>query len=122
MVDLVGTCPKDFWEEWIAEGDAAGEPETGEEWGWFTEHSYRELIVPGDRFYVVAHGRLRGYAIVTSKLPGAIVRKGGAVACTIPDMIPGFRGLRKRWWHRDSEKPFPDWKTAGLPVKQGALL
>lgn len=28
----VGTCPKDFWEEWIAEGDAAGDPETGEEW------------------------------------------------------------------------------------------
>lgn len=24
MVDLVGTCPKDFWEEWIAEGDPAG--------------------------------------------------------------------------------------------------
>jgi hypothetical protein len=35
MVDLVGTCPKDFWREWIAEGDAAGEPESGEEWGWF---------------------------------------------------------------------------------------
>ena len=27
MSDLVGTCPKDFWLEWIAEGDAAGEPE-----------------------------------------------------------------------------------------------
>lgn len=35
MADLVGTCPKDFWEEWIAEGDAAGDPETGEEWGWY---------------------------------------------------------------------------------------
>ena len=22
-MDLVGTCPKDFWEAWIAEGDAA---------------------------------------------------------------------------------------------------
>jgi hypothetical protein len=24
-MDLVGTCPKDFWLQWIAEGDAAGE-------------------------------------------------------------------------------------------------
>ncbi len=29
-----------------------------------TEHSYRSLIKPGDRFYVIAWGRLRGYAIV----------------------------------------------------------
>lgn len=115
MVDLVGTYPKDFWEEWIAEGDAAGEPESGEEWGWFTQHSYRGLIKPGERFYVVAHGRLRGHSLVTGLWGGAIVRKGGAVACTIGEGIPGFRGLRKRWWHRDCELPFPDWKTANLP-------
>lgn len=117
MTDLVGTCPKDFWLEWIGEGDAAGDPETGEEWGWFTEHSYRSLIKPGDRFYVVAWGRLRGYSIITSISGGAIVRRGNAVACTIPDDIPGFRGLRKRWWHRDCELPFPDWKTEGFGVK-----
>lgn len=111
MTDLVGTCPKDFWLEWIAEGDAAGEPESGEEWGWFTGHRFRTLTKPGDRFYVVAHGKLRGYAPVVGVWPGAIVRKGGAVAVTIPDHIPGFRGLRKRWWHRDAERPFPDWRT-----------
>lgn len=111
MVDLVGTCPKDFWLEWIAEGDAAGTPETGEEWGWFTRHSYRDLIKPGDRFYVVAHGKLRGYALVTSLWGGAIVRKGGAVACTIGEAIPGFRGLRKRWWDYAAERPFPEWRT-----------
>jgi len=103
MVDLVGTCPKDFWEEWIAEGDAAGEPVSGEEWGWFTRHSYRSLIKPGERFYVVAHGRLRGYAPVTAIW-------GGAVACTIEEPIPGFRGLRKRWWDRAAERPFENWK------------
>ena len=120
MVDLVGTCPKGFWHEWIAEGDAAGEPESGQEWGWFTGHSYKSLIRPGDRFYVVAHGRLRGYSIVTGIWGGAIVRKGNAVACTIPEIIPGFRGLQKRWWPRESEIAFPDWKTAGVcmtPVK-----
>lgn len=118
MVDLVGTCPMGFWNEWIAEGDAAGDPETGEEWGWYTEHSYRSLIKPGDRFYVVAHGMLRGWAPVLGMQGGAIVRKGGAIACTIPEPIPGFRGLRKRWWPLDIERPFPDWKTAGLITKQ----
>lgn len=110
MTDLVGTCPKDFWEEWIAEGDAAGDPETGEEWGWYTGHSLIRLIKPGDRFYVVAHGKLRGYAPVTRVDRGCIVRRGGAVAITIDAHIPGFRGLRERWWSRELERPFPDWK------------
>jgi hypothetical protein len=110
MVDLVGTCPKDFWHEWIAEGDAAGEPETGEEWGWFTNHARIRLIKPGDRFYVVAHGKLRGCAPVVRVERGCIVRKGGAVACTITEPIPGFRGLVVRSWPRAIERPFPDWK------------
>lgn len=111
MVDLVGTCPKWFWEEWIAEGDAAGEPETGEEWGWYTRHSFRSLILPGDRFYVVAHGKLRGFAPVTAVRGGAICRKGSGVACTIAEPVPGFRGLRKRWWPREAEVPFPEWRN-----------
>lgn len=116
MCDLVGTCPKDFWEEWIAEGDAAGDPETGEEWGWYTGHRLARDIKPGDRFYVVAHGKLRGYAIVTRIDKTAdgeqfiICRKGKAVACTVDEPIPGFRGLRLRTWKREDEKPFPDWK------------
>jgi hypothetical protein len=117
MVDLVGTCPKDFWCEWIAEGDAAGDPATGEEWSWWTEHSLITKIEPGDRFYVVAHGKLRGWAPVTRiHRPtmlggGAICRAGGGVACTIPEPIPGFRGLRVRWWKREDEVPFENWKV-----------
>lgn len=61
MTDLVGTCPMDFWNEWIAEGDPVGSPESGEEWGWYTTHWRAGTIKPGDRFYVVAWGRLRGY-------------------------------------------------------------
>lgn len=30
MSDLVGTCPKHFWREWIAEGDAARMAEINE--------------------------------------------------------------------------------------------
>lgn len=111
MVDLVGTCPKNFWEEWIDEGDAAGDPVSGAEWWWVTRHQYRFLIKPGDRFYVVAHGKLRGYAPVTKYECNAIMRKGGAVACTIDEAIPGFRGLRIRWWDRSAERPFPEWRT-----------
>lgn len=119
MVDLVGTCPKDFWFEWIAEGDAAGDPATGEEWGWYTRDRRARLIRPGDRFYVVAHGLLRGYAPVTRVHDGGgsfvICRRADAIACTIPDAIPGFRGLRERWWNRSEEQPFETWKTAGVP-------
>ena len=111
MVDLVGTCPKDFWLEWIAEGDPAGEPWSGEEWGWFTASPLARLIVPGDRFYVVAHGKLRGWAPVTRVQSGCICRRGGAVAITVPLAIPGFRGLRRRWWSRDDEVPFREWRA-----------
>lgn len=119
MVDLVGTCPKGFWEEWIAEGDPAGAPESGEEWGWFTRDPKAARIRPGDRFYVVSYGLLRGWAPVTRIHDGgngayAICRRGGAVACTIDAAIPGFRGLRVRWWALEMEVPFPDWKTAGV--------
>jgi hypothetical protein len=127
MADLVGTCPKDFWEEWIAEGDAAGAPVTGEEWGWYTGHHLARSMKPGDRFYVVAHGKLRGWAPVTRVTRGGdngegdgfiICREGGAVACTIMDPIPGFRGLRLRWWNREDEIPFPDWRVSA-PTGQG---
>lgn len=122
MADLVGTCPKDFWLEWIAEGDAAGDPCTGEEWGWYTRDRLARRTMPGDRFYIVAHGLLRGYSRVTRVQDGGdsfvICRRGGAVACTLSRPIPGFRGLRIRWWDQGDELVFPDWKSAGLPVKQ----
>ena len=118
-MDLVVTVPKWFWFDWIAEGDAVGEPETGEEWG-FTVGWRKPPIGPGERLYIVAHGRLRGYAPVT-RIEGypdknwAIGRKGGAVACTIAEPIVGFRGWRKAWWSRDIELPYPDWRTDNVP-------
>lgn len=122
MADLVGTCPLDFWDEWIAEGDPAGAPWSGQEWGWYTKHRDAQLIKLGERFYVVAHGRVRGYAIVTRVVcEGAtwvICREGGAVACTIPETAPGFRGLLVRWWDRAVEAPFPEWRTAGVMSAQ----
>ena len=118
-MDLVGTCPKNFWEEWIVEGDCAGTDETGEEYAWWTRSKAVLKLQTGDRLYVVANGKLRGYAPVVrviqredseGKIYFGVCRKGGAVAVTIPETIPGFRGLRKRLWERDQEITFMYWR------------
>lgn len=116
MSDVVVTVPKWFWPEWIAEGDAAGESPTGTEWAFYLGGT-RPDADAGDRCYIVAHGKLRGYAPVVrvsrTERGWAIVRAGGAVAVTVATPIPGFRGWRRRWWKRDQETPFPDWKHQG---------
>ncbi len=121
MSDLVVTVPKRLWWEWIAEGDAAGEPETGEEWGFYLGRQ-RPQILRAERLYIVAWDRLRGYAPVTRVFQDAgggwcICRKGGAVAVTIDEPIRGFRGWRRVWWNRAAERPFPDWRSAGAGAK-----
>lgn len=124
MSDVVVTVPKDLWIRWIDEGDAVGEPYTGEEWGFFLAGGLPDII-PGERVYVVAHGRLRGYAPLTrlSRDPPALCRRGGAVSLTIPEAIQGFRGWRYRWWECDAEQPFPSWRTSGVegPQKKGVI-
>lgn len=121
MADLVVTVPKPLWRDWIAEGDAVGATETGEEWGFFVGRT-RPRIGPGERLYVVAWNRLRGYAPVTrvewTERGWAIGRKGGAVAVTIPREIPGFRGWRYRGWDRAIEVPFPEWQTEGVALRR----
>ena len=114
---LVVTVPKWFWPEWIAEGDPAGSPESGEEWGYSV--GVRPPINAGDRLYIVSHGLLRGYAPVTRVVTDHARRwhircRGNAVACTIDQPVHGFRGFRKIWWKPEDEKPFPDWKTKGI--------
>ena len=118
-MDLVGTCPKGFWEKWLAEGDCAGDQDSNLYYYWETRSRIAHRIQEGERFYVVAHSRLRGYASVVqvdwddddSHHPVHIWRSGGAVAVTIPEAILGFQGVRRRWWDRKSEIPFPNWKT-----------
>lgn len=122
MGDVVVTVPKTFEyagligiEAWAREGDAAGEPWSGEEWHFYLGGP-RPQMVAGDRVYVVHNNKLRGYAplvrIETYRSGGyALVRHGDAVAVTIDEPITGFRGFRYRWWERDIEKPFPDWRT-----------
>lgn len=117
MSDLVVTVPKTFWREWLAEGDCAGDRPTGVEWGFYV--GTKPPIAPDQRLYIVAWGRLRGFALVTrvvqTERGWAICRAGGAQAITIAQPIPGFRGFRHRWWERSTEVPFPNWKTEGVP-------
>lgn len=68
MGDVVVTVPKDFFYRgktglagWIAEGDAAGEPESGVTW-YFTLGGYPPKIEQGERVYIVHNNKLRGYA------------------------------------------------------------
>lgn len=113
-MDVVVTVPKSFGlETWIAEGDAAGEPWSGEEWGFYLGGNPPK-IDPGERVYIVYNGKLRGYAplvrIQHTDRGYALIRHGDAVAVTIDERIIGFRGFRYRWWSHSSERPFPEWK------------
>lgn len=117
MSDVVVTVPIYGWADWLAEGDCAGEPATGREY--IFSVGGRPSIESGERVYIVAHGRLRGYAplvrLEERQFSGShkgcvLVRGGGAVAVTIARGIRGFRGFRYRWWDRTEEQRFPDWK------------
>lgn len=131
MSDVVVTVPKRLWREWLAEGDVAfagaeitdgGAPWEGDqEYGFVV--SRNPNILHGERVYIVAHGKLRGYAPLIRIGAGqrfgggprsrALIRRGDAVAVTIPEPIPGFRGFRYRWWDREIEIAFPAWRTDG---------
>ncbi len=130
MTDVVVTVPKSFGlDAWIAEGDAAGEPWSGQEWGFYMG-GHPPKIDPGERVYVVYNGKLRGYAPLIrletydptfwdpdDPLAGktrksyVLVRGGGAVAVTIDREIRGFQGFRYRDWPYSDERPFPDWRV-----------
>src|SRR5579859_1110492 len=113
-MDVVVTVPKSFGlDRWIAEGDAAGQPWSGEEWHFYLG-GHPPRIQPGERVYVVFNGRLRGFAplvrIERQVYRFSLVRHGDAQAVTIAEPIPGFRGFRYRWWKLSDEMPFQDWQ------------
>jgi hypothetical protein len=129
-MDVVVTVPKNFsygglrgLAAWCAEGDCAGEAQdSGEQWI-FSTWGVKPEMYRGDRVYIVCEDRLRGYApIVDLRFREirhgqghlAFIREGGAEAVTIHERITGFRGWRYRWWKREDEVPFPDWRTTDV--------
>lgn len=114
MADVVVTVPKGMWEDWIAEGDLPGEEAQYQSHFWVAT---LPRITFGERVYVVAHGKLRGFAPLTgvervcglAPSRSCLLRRGNAEAVTIDEPIRGFQGWRYRWWEREDERPFPDW-------------
>jgi len=130
MSDIVVTMPLNFkygglkgLAAWIAEGDAAGDPDTGDEYC-FSVGGARPKISIGERVYVVHNRHLIGYAPLTELVPlnqrgtyWGLYRGGNAVAVTIGREIIGFQGWRYRWWPYEDERPFPDWRECGREHK-----
>lgn len=122
-MDVVVTVPCTFefagkrgLAAWIAEGDAAGDPESGCLWEFrLGMYAGTPDIQPGERVYIVCEGRVRGYSPLVELRQAYgrayLIRRGGAVAVTIPERVKGFRGWRYRWWELEDEIPFPDWRT-----------
>ena len=114
-MDVVVTVPKSFGlDTWIDEGDAAGEPWSGQEWHFYLGRRSPPRMELWERVYVVYNGVVRGYApLVRIEREGgrsALVRRGEAVAVTISEYVRGFPGWRYRWWDRAVEVPFPQWR------------
>lgn len=125
MSDVVVTVPKGLWAAWLAEGDLAGGPWQGyESHFWFGGHI--PSIFPGERVYIVAHNRLRGFAPLIRREvrcelrpnTSCLVRRGDAVAVTIAKPIRGFQGWRYRWWQLEDEMPFQNWKDVNEVLEQ----
>lgn len=134
MSDVVVTVPKRLWSEWLGEGDLARADDSGRPARRAGDHEYGFCFGPGasvprvewdERVYIVAHGMLRGHASLTKivrdplrfggQVGGfALVRRGQAFACTLDTPIRGFRGWRYRWWDCVLERPFAEWRTAGV--------
>lgn len=130
-MDVVVTVPQQLWADWCAEGDLPGDPETGDAYHYYLSGGAAPNIQPGDRVYIVARGWLRGYAPLTrlawskgaplndgrrAHYGGrfALERRGGAVAVTLNEPTPGFRGWRYRWWKYEDERPY-DWAQGPEP-------
>jgi hypothetical protein len=88
MSDVVVTVPKRLWREWLAEGDLPGQEPQYASHFWFGGPIPK--IEPGERVYIVAHGRVRGYAPLVAierccaldPSRHCLLRAGGAVAVT----------------------------------------
>lgn len=119
MTDVLVTVPKGQWANWISEGDLPGDQWQGDEYHFWIPAFNLPDIRRGERVYIVAHGKLRGWSTLErierhcTLAPGraCLVRRGDAHAVTIERPIIGFRGWRYVWWEREEETTFPEWRN-----------
>ena len=113
-MDIVVTVPKNRWNEWLDEGDLPDEIYSGNRYFFSVGKRCPRSIHPGERVYIVSNEKLRGYApllfIHNEWGYYYLVRGGDAVACTINQKIPGFRGFRYRFWEYSEEIQFSEWR------------
>lgn len=112
MSDVVVTLPQGTLDAWASEGDLPDEQWDGKTFYIWTLGKIIPRINAGERVYIVYQRHLIGYAPLVRIAQVApqqfgLIRGGGAVAISIPQEIPGFRGYRYRWWERSEEYPIP---------------
>lgn len=109
MADVVVSCPKAAWQTW---SEQAASGLVVFDLGYRLPGKWN----PGDRVYVVAHGRVRcwmelgkvGHDPITGQLQLVLI--GQPLPVTTSEEIRGFQGARMRWWPRDQERDFPGWR------------
>ena len=144
--DFVATVRAPEWEQWLSGESGSGGPETVADprWvdgnaAWWSRAKLARKVERASRLYVCCRGRLRlwialrpiGNPFETDQegrdgrglwiplcIDGA-PPDGGPwwQPVTIKADMPGFRGLRRRWWARDLERPCPDWQDAALGIE-----
>jgi transcriptional regulator with XRE-family HTH domain len=117
VADLVVVVAYNHWAAWLKEGDPAVVPpdkpvKTKRRHALYLG-THEPVITPGERVYIVSHGRLRGYApliAIEKKGPAYYaIRGGGAVAVTLPRSLYLTHPI-ERTWSLAEEIPFPQWR------------
>ena len=150
--DFVATVRAPEWEDWLrGEAGSGGPGAAGDdprrvsgEAAWWSRAKLARKVERGSRLYVCCRGRLRlwialqpiGKFFETAQegrnerglwiplcIDGA-PPDGGPwwQPVTIEADMPGFRGLRRRWWPREAEIRCPDWRTSALGLEEGEQL
>jgi hypothetical protein len=84
-MDIVVTVPQQLWLAWLAEGDLPGDPPTGHGYHFWIAPFALPNTQPGERVYVFAFGRVRGYTPLVAMEPqcslnpakACLLRRGG---------------------------------------------
>ena len=128
-LDLVATVRQGEWAGWVREQleelPCGRLPDgTSLQWLWCSRARMMESVVRGNRLYIVSEGRLRCRAEIYRTYRGAdgwicCLRRGDLEPVTIDNNVRGFRGLRKRFWPLEIERPCPDWQGAALGLGPG---